>query len=84
MEMFIPWFFVRMETPIPGVTMIMVSVDVEIMDQEVWPLYLARDLLISIAILSLISIKLNVDRNILRLLMRLVDFLRVVEDKVDN
>jgi hypothetical protein len=73
-----------METPIPGVTMIMVSVDAEIMDQEVWPLYLARDLLISIAILSLISIKLNVDLNILRLLMRLVDFLRVVEDKVDN
>jgi Na+/H+ antiporter NhaA len=73
-----------METPIPGVTMIMVSVDAEIMDQEAWPLYLARDLLISIAILSLISIKLNVDLNILRLLMRLVDFLRVVEDKVDN
>lgn len=82
--MFIPWSFVRMETLIPGVTMIMVSVDAEIMDQEVWPLYLARDLLISIAILSLISIKLNVDLNILRLLMRLVDFLRVVEDKVDN
>jgi len=73
-----------METLIHGVTMIMVSVDAEIMDQEVWPLYLARDLLISIAILSLISIKLNVDLNILRLLMRLVDFLRVVEDKVDN
>ncbi len=82
--MFIPWSFVRMETPIHGVTMIMASVDAEIMDQEVWPLYLARDLLISIAILSLISIKLNVDLNILRLLMRLVDFLRVVEDKVDN
>lgn len=82
--MFIPWSFVRMETPIHGVTMIMVSVDAEIMDQEAWPLYLARDLLISIAILSLISIKLNVDLNILRLLMRLVDFLRVVEDKVDN
>ena len=82
--MFIPWSFVRMETLIHGVTMIMVSVDAEIMDQEVWPLYLARDLLISIAILSLISIKLNVDLNILRLLMRLVDFLRVVEDKVDN
>jgi hypothetical protein len=82
--MFIPWSFVRMETLIHGVTMIMVSVDAEIMDQEAWPLYLAPDLLISIAILSLISIKLNVDLNILRLLMRLVDFLRVVEDKVDN
>jgi len=69
---------------IAGETMIMDNVEQEILVQVQWLSYSVRDLLILKTTTDQILCRLIVDQNIQPMLMILVDYLPVEEDKTDN